>query len=97
MKMKLAKKLARREARLNRHRKVRLNILAKSGFKCVYCGVGLDVRTMTVDHVVPKSKGGSNRPANKVAACEKCNQLKGDKSVSKDAHTGLCNFLLTSK
>ena len=31
----------------------------------------------TIDHKIPRARGGSNRPANKVAACDLCNQRKG--------------------
>ena len=74
MQMKIARKLT---SGMNRHRR---NILAKSGFKCAYCGKGI-LDDMTIDHVVPLSRGGSDRPHNKVAACKRCNSLKGNKLV----------------
>lgn len=44
---------------------------------CVYCGVCLSRNTETVDHFVPKSKGGVGRK-NKVRSCEDCNKIKAD-------------------
>lgn len=46
------------------------------GKPCHYCGK----EAKTVDHVVPKSRGGKNAPENVVAACYRCNNLKGDMS-----------------
>lgn len=45
--------------------------------QCVYCGVTLTATTLTMDHVIPLSRGGSNLPANKAPACKDCN---GDKA-----------------
>ena len=35
---------------------------------------------LTIDHVIPRSRGGENSWLNLVAACKKCNQKKGDKT-----------------
>ena len=43
--------------------------------KCYYCEK--DFEWLTTDHIVPVSLGGANIPKNKVAACFRCNQLKG--------------------
>lgn len=45
---------------------------------CFYCKVKLFRKEATVDHVIPKSKGGLNKPENYVIACKKCNDDKGD-------------------
>lgn len=42
---------------------------------CQYCG---STRKLTIDHVVPKSKGGSDDWTNLVVACSSCNTKKGD-------------------
>lgn len=50
-------------------------VLARGGYRCVYCGRRADTR----DHVVPRSRGGANTADNLVAACKRCNNAKGDK------------------
>ena len=50
-------------------------ILELDGWRCVYCGEPAE----TVDHVVPRAKGGTNHPHNLAAACELCNAAKGDR------------------
>jgi len=48
-------------------------VLARDGGRCVYCGNQAEV----VDHVIPVHLGGINFPSNLVAACARCNGLKG--------------------
>lgn len=50
---------------------------------CQYCAVKLSRSEATIDHVVPKSKGGRNVWENVVLCCLSCNQQKGDKDLSK--------------
>ena len=47
------------------------------GQRCFYCG---DVPN-SVDHVIPRSKGGSNDNSNKVPACSPCNQMKANMTL----------------
>jgi len=56
----------------------RRNILKRDGHKCGYCGRA-DL-PLTIDHVVPKSKGGYDSWENLVAACLPCNNRKGNRS-----------------
>lgn len=49
-------------------------MVEKNNFTCFYCGEYGD----TIDHLIPKSKGGLDTPKNCVCACKKCNQLKSD-------------------
>lgn len=44
--------------------------------QCFYCGLN---KKLTIDHKMPLSKGGSNRPENIVLACKECNSSKRDK------------------
>lgn len=47
---------------------------------CAYCGnPPIDDKSLTVDHVKPKSKGGENRTSNCVPACKECNHSKGSR------------------
>lgn len=54
---------------------VREYLLEKWGRKCVYCGKS-DV-PLEVEHIIPKSRGGTNRISNLTLACHDCNQKKG--------------------
>lgn len=56
----------------------RARILAKTGGCCAKCGRKLDTKSMTVDHIVPVSKGGDNDEYNLVALCQECNLTKGN-------------------
>lgn len=54
-----------------------LQLAARDGLKCHYCGEDLNTSTLQVDHVIPRSKGGSSALSNLVLACPKCNGKKG--------------------
>lgn len=45
---------------------------------CTYCHTRLEVWEGTLDHVIPRAKGGGNGPDNLVLACFPCNQAKQD-------------------
>lgn len=53
----------------------------RDGWRCQYCDVELDLRSITIDHVVPRSRGGSTSWKNCVAACRKCNAKKGSRTL----------------
>lgn len=49
---------------------------------CAYCGViFMTPRQMTVDHLVPKSRGGGNEKSNRFPCCKSCNSTKGNRSL----------------
>ena len=50
---------------------------------CFFCGCLLSRRTMTFDHLLPRSKGGRNELENLVLACCPCNVRKSDRLPSK--------------
>jgi 5-methylcytosine-specific restriction endonuclease McrA len=56
----------------------RQNIYRRDDYKCVYCN---SKDNLTLDHVVPKSKGGANSWTNLVTCCSDCNIRKGDKDL----------------
>lgn len=58
---------------------VREYLLEKFNRQCVYCGA-VDTR-LEVEHLIPRSKGGSNRVSNLAISCHKCNQKKGAKDI----------------
>lgn len=60
---------------------VREYVLEKWGRRCVYCGT--EDAQLEIDHIQPRSKGGSNRASNLTLACRQCNQSKGSRAVHK--------------
>tara|TARA_R110002020_G_scaffold466237_1_gene688661 strand:- start:340 stop:852 length:513 start_codon:yes stop_codon:yes gene_type:complete len=58
----------------------RTNVLWRDQSKCQYCGNHFRTDLLTLDHVIPKSRGGKNTWKNLVTACKKCNQRKGNKT-----------------
>ncbi len=59
----------------------RRSIFARDGNKCQYCGQKAD----SIDHVIPKSRGGKHIWENVVAACRGCNSNKRDRLLSETA------------
>lgn len=59
---------------------VREYLLEKWGRKCAYCEA--ENVPLEVEHIKPKSKGGSNRVSNLTLSCRPCNKAKGTKSVT---------------
>lgn len=55
------------------------NVLIRDKSECAYCD---ERKATTVDHVIPRSRGGQHRWENVVAACYKCNAKKADKLLS---------------
>jgi len=65
--------------KLPRHQARRISrraVFARDSHRCQYCG---STSRLTVDHVVPKSRGGHSNWENVVTACAPCNTRKGDK------------------
>jgi 5-methylcytosine-specific restriction endonuclease McrA len=60
---------------VHRRRITRKAVLARDGWVCQYCGS--DKPGLTVDHVIPRSRGGESSWENIVAACAACNRRKG--------------------
>jgi len=61
--------------RLNRR-----NLFARDEHRCQYCGQSLPPSQLSLDHVVPRSKGGLTTWENVVASCVKCNTKKGGRT-----------------
>ena len=55
------------------------NMLTRDYFKCVYCG---SKKQLTIDHVIPTSKGGKTTFENCVTACIDCNNKKKNRTPS---------------
>ena len=64
-----------------RHESIKVNrkrIFRRDGNKCGYCGSN---RNLTIDHIIPRSKGGTNTWKNMVTCCSRCNHLKDNKTL----------------
>jgi len=53
-------------------------LLYRHGHECAYCGVLSKDPILEREHVIPRSRGGTNRLSNQVIACRTCNQAKGN-------------------
>lgn len=69
----------------------RRGVLVRDNYTCIYCGVMLGqivkgkpiIRAdLTIDHIVPKSKGGKDTWTNTACACATCNHKKGDRHAN---------------
>ncbi|HEU4796955.1 MAG TPA: HNH endonuclease [Pyrinomonadaceae bacterium] len=58
----------------------RLRIYMRDKYRCQYCGEKKGVKELTLDHILPRSRGGDNSPINVVTACMTCNNRKGDRT-----------------
>jgi 5-methylcytosine-specific restriction endonuclease McrA len=68
-------KLPRGPVKLNRR-----NLYARDQNRCQYCGKRYPTSELSLDHVIPRSHGGSNSWENIVCACVKCNVRKGGRT-----------------
>jgi len=75
--------------RLKRHVQLKLRergiykkreVFERDNWICQYCGTGVMPRTATVDHVVPRSKGGATSWTNTATACSPCNARKANRT-----------------
>jgi len=76
-------KLPRQEVKFNRR-----NIFARDNSICQYCGKKFNTSELSLDHVIPRSQGGSSTWDNVVCACLRCNVRKGGRTPS-EAHLRL--------
>jgi 5-methylcytosine-specific restriction endonuclease McrA len=74
--------------RLTRYRRVprrtrmisRRGILTRDRHQCLYCGKIKGAFELTLDHVIPRSRGGASSYENLVACCQPCNHRKADRT-----------------
>jgi 5-methylcytosine-specific restriction endonuclease McrA len=63
---------------------IREYLLEKWGRKCAYCGTtGVPLQ---VEHIIPRSRGSSDRVSNLTLSCGPCNQQKGDRTAAEFGH-----------
>ncbi|MBK6431977.1 MAG: HNH endonuclease [Anaerolineae bacterium] len=58
----------------------RRTVISRDHYTCQYCGCQFGRSDLTLDHVVPRSRGGATAWENVVAACRGCNQRKGNRT-----------------
>jgi len=58
----------------------RFNLLLRDHFTCQYCSKKLNIMDLTVDHVIPRARGGTTSWGNIVCCCYICNTIKGHKT-----------------
>ncbi|OFY62927.1 MAG: HNH endonuclease [Bacteroidetes bacterium RIFCSPLOWO2_02_FULL_36_8] len=63
------------------------NVLKRDNYECQYCGSS---KELTLDHLMPRSRGGAHSWTNVVTACKNCNSRKGD-STPEEAKMNLRN------
>ncbi len=68
-------KLPRQEVKFNRR-----NLFARDNNTCQYCGKRFGSSQLSLDHVIPRSRGGTATWQNIVCACTKCNVRKGGRT-----------------
>ncbi|MGD9649052.1 MAG: HNH endonuclease [Pirellulales bacterium] len=68
-------RLPKQTVRFNRR-----NIFARDGNRCQYCGRRFPTSELSLDHVVPRSRGGDTTWENIVCSCVKCNVRKGGRT-----------------
>lgn len=60
----------------------RKNVFLRDNYTCQYCGKG---NNLTIDHIIPTSRGGEDSWENVVTCCVRCNNKKGDKSLEESS------------
>jgi len=60
----------------------RRNVVRRDGLRCQYCGRTPGLSSLTIDHVVPRSRGGETSWRNCVTACLTCNGRKADRTLA---------------
>lgn len=66
---------------------LRFEVFKRDGFHCQYCGDCPPNIVLEIDHIIPKSKGGSDIIDNLVTSCFNCNRGKGNRSLSVSPET----------
>ena len=69
-----------RDAKNQKIKFCRDNLYLRDDYLCQYCGQKFNTRELTMDHVLPASRGGKKNWSNMVTACRKCNQKKGNRT-----------------
>lgn len=76
--VKLARKRRNWAKLAEKLKKTRVLVWEKTNGHCFYCAIVLTAEKTTIDHYIPRSKGGANHISNYVPACGDCNSSKSD-------------------
>ena len=96
--LELSEYKAKRGKRIWQHRKasagyisgtIRYEILKRAKFRCGLCGVSADVRAPEADHIVPRSRGGTDDSDNLQSLCYRCSAMKRDRYDTDFRRVGL--------
>lgn len=70
--------------------KLRQEVIAAASARCEYCQTSSRITgtPLVMEHVLPKSLGGSDKRANLAASCYRCNEFKGVKTHVRDPESG---------
>ena len=61
----------------------RLAVYLRDGLACCYCGETMENGAiLSLDHIVPRSRGGNHEATNVVTACKRCNESRNNRSVN---------------
>ncbi len=60
---------------------IRVDVLNRDGYKCVFCGRSSQETRLEIDHIFPFSQGGSNKLDNLQTLCIDCNRGKGARNL----------------
>lgn len=64
----------------------RANIFRRDEYKCQYCGIRPGSEELTIDHIIPRCKGGQTTWQNCVLSCIECNSIKGGRLMHEIKH-----------
>lgn len=64
---------------------LRAELMERDKWICRYCGEAVTTSTATLDHIVPRSRGGPNTPENLTTACLACNSIKSGRTYEEAA------------
>lgn len=64
----------------------RLNLYRRDNYTCQYCSTKPKTEDLTIDHVMPRCKGGRTTWENCVISCERCNRIKGGRLPQEVRH-----------
>lgn len=82
--MRLLERVNRRYTAPRFRKKVLFN---RDNWQCQYCGVKLEWGSVTIDHVIPRARGGNTSWKNCVSSCKRCNAKKGARTPAESGLT----------